>query len=107
LVGNQPPSRFVSRVAIDQIQNRSLDPKVRVEKDRQGALWARNTSVEGSRTRTSESAKAQDSTRIKRDGDSDEIDESDLHNRKQDGPRISVEDRIVILSEFEKLRISL
>jgi hypothetical protein len=57
--------------------------------------------------RVFESAKARDSIRAKRDSDSNEIDESDPHNAKQDGPRISIEDGIVIFDEFEKLRINL
>jgi hypothetical protein len=36
LVGNQPPHRFLSRVAIDQTQNKNLDSKVRVKRDRNG-----------------------------------------------------------------------
>jgi hypothetical protein len=31
---NQPPRRFLSRVAIDKTQNRNLDPKVRIVRDR-------------------------------------------------------------------------
>jgi hypothetical protein len=64
-------------------------------------------SVEGSTTQTSESAKARDSTRAIRGGGSNEIDENDLHDSKQDGPRISMEDGIMILDDFEKLRINL
>jgi hypothetical protein len=70
-------------------------------------LWARQQNVEGSRTRTSECAKARHSTRAKRDGDSNEIDESDPQDPKQDGPRISTEDGIVTSDEVEKLRIKL
>jgi hypothetical protein len=60
------------------------------------ALWVRNTSVEGRRTRTSESAKTRDSIQGKRDGDSNEIDESDPHCPKQNGPRISTLNGITI-----------
>jgi hypothetical protein len=70
-------------------------------------LWARNTSVEGSKTGTEVVAKARDSTRVKRDGNSNGIDESDSQNAKQYGPRISTEDGIVIADEFEKLQINL
>jgi hypothetical protein len=60
------------------------------------ASWAKNISVEGSKTLTSEPAKARDSTRAKRDNDSKERDESDPYSRKQDCPRFSIEDEIVI-----------
>jgi hypothetical protein len=40
-------------------------------------------------------------------GDSNEIDNSKWHARKQKGPRISIEDGIVILDEFGKLHINL
>jgi hypothetical protein len=39
--------------------------------------------------------------------DSNEIDESDLHNEKQDEPRISIVRGISILDETEKLQINL
>jgi hypothetical protein len=35
------------------------------------------------------------------------MDEDDSHDSKQGGPRISIEDGIVISDEFEKLRINL
>jgi hypothetical protein len=47
-------------------------------------------SVEGSTTQTSELANARDSTRAKRDGDLNEIDELNLRHRKHDDPRIIV-----------------
>jgi hypothetical protein len=44
---------------------------------------------------------ASDSIRLKCDGDSNEIDESDPHNRKQDGPRISTLHGIIIDRRLE------
>jgi hypothetical protein len=52
-------------------------------------------------------AKARNAIRVEREGDSNEIGESDLHNSKQDGAKISIEDAIVISDEFEKQRINL
>jgi pimeloyl-CoA synthetase len=47
-------------------------------------------------------AKARNSIQVEREGDSTEMNESDLHDSKQDGPRISTEDAIVMSDEFEK-----
>jgi hypothetical protein len=52
-------------------------------------------------------AKAQNPIRFEREGDSNEIDESDLHDSKQDGSRISIDDAIGISDQFEKQRINL
>jgi hypothetical protein len=50
---------------------------------------------------------ADESIRVNRDSDSNEIEESDLQNEKHDGPRISTPRPISIRDDLEKLRINL
>jgi hypothetical protein len=54
-----------------------------------------------------ENENANDSIRVNREFDSNEIDESDWHHEKQDDPRISISYGISTSDDREKLRISL
>jgi hypothetical protein len=73
---NQLLPRFLSCIAIDQTQNRNLNPKVRVERDRNGHRGEERRALEV----------AERKHRVEREGDSNETDESDRHDSKQEGP---------------------
>jgi hypothetical protein len=80
---------------------------VRIERNRNRHHEQEKESGEGNRTQTTEFAKARNSIRVEHEGDSNEIDESDLPNSKQNDPRTSIEDQIMISDEPEKQRINL
>jgi hypothetical protein len=54
-----------------------------------------------------EDENADDSIRVNRDLDSNEMDESDLQHEKHDEPRISISFEISTINDCEKLRINL
>jgi hypothetical protein len=49
---------------------------------------------------------AEDSIRVNREFDSNEIDESDLHHGKHDDRRISISETLLIVDDDEKLRFN-
>jgi hypothetical protein len=53
-----------------------------------------------------EDENAEDSIRVNLEFDSNEIDESDLHNEKHLEPRFSISDEISICDDVEKLKIN-